>query len=83
MIGVGGALPVMIGEMKRAPKWMQQSGLEWLFRLMQEPGRLFKRYAVTNSLFIYFLTKEWLERKFAYKGRKMVPTLPVTNNPEK
>lgn len=73
MIGVGGALPVMIGIMKRAPKWMQRSGLEWLYRLMQEPGRLFKRYAVTNSLFIYFLTRELFERKYS---RKMLTPQP-------
>jgi N-acetylglucosaminyldiphosphoundecaprenol N-acetyl-beta-D-mannosaminyltransferase len=60
MIGVGGALPVMIGIQKRAPRWMQNAGLEWLFRLKQEPGRLLKRYAVTNSLFLYLLFKEYL-----------------------
>jgi N-acetylglucosaminyldiphosphoundecaprenol N-acetyl-beta-D-mannosaminyltransferase len=60
MIGIGGALPVLIGMQKRAPLWMQRSGLEWLFRLGQEPGRLFKRYAVTNFLFIYLLLKEKL-----------------------
>lgn len=60
MIGVGGALPVMLGMQSRAPKWMQQAGLEWFYRLMQEPRRLFKRYAVTNSLFIYLVIKAML-----------------------
>lgn len=60
MIGIGGALPVMIGVQTRAPKWMQDASLEWLYRLGQEPRRLFKRYAVTNSLFIYYLLKETL-----------------------
>ncbi|HVF97559.1 MAG TPA: WecB/TagA/CpsF family glycosyltransferase, partial [Flavisolibacter sp.] len=64
MIGVGGALPVMIGDQRRAPRWMQKSGLEWLYRLVQEPGRLFKRYAVTNSFFIYLLMKAYLRKKF-------------------
>ncbi len=59
MIGVGGALPVLLGLQKRAPKWMQNSGLEWLFRLHQEPRRLFKRYAYTNTLFIWLLLKEY------------------------
>lgn len=68
MIGVGGALPVMIGEQKRAPYWMQKAGLEWVFRLAQEPARLFKRYAVTNSLFIYILLKEYLRLKFHKKA---------------
>jgi len=64
MIGVGGALPVMVGENRRAPRWMQNGGLEWVFRLMQEPGRLFKRYAVTNPLFLYLLTMAYLRKKF-------------------
>jgi N-acetylglucosaminyldiphosphoundecaprenol N-acetyl-beta-D-mannosaminyltransferase len=57
MVGIGGALPVFVGIQKRAPRWMQNSGLEWFYRLMQEPGRLFKRYATTNSLFICLVLK--------------------------
>jgi N-acetylglucosaminyldiphosphoundecaprenol N-acetyl-beta-D-mannosaminyltransferase len=57
MVGIGGALPVLVGMQKRAPSWMQHGGLEWLFRLGQEPRRLFKRYANTNSVFIYLLFK--------------------------
>lgn len=64
MIGVGGALPVMIGLQKRAPLWMQNAGLEWLYRLMQEPGRLFKRYAVTNTHFILTVLRELFFLKF-------------------
>ncbi len=60
MIGIGGALPVMIGKQKRAPKWMQDAGLEWAFRLSLEPRRLFKRYALTNSLFLFLLAKQYL-----------------------
>lgn len=58
MIGIGGALPVMIGQQKRAPQWMQNASLEWLYRLIQEPKRLFKRYAYTNTKFIYLLLKQ-------------------------
>ena len=58
MIGVGGALPVLAGMQKRAPVWMQQTGMEWFYRLYKEPQRLFKRYAITNTLFLYLLTKE-------------------------
>lgn len=58
MVGIGGALPVLIGEQKRAPVWMQRSSLEWLYRLSQEPQRLFKRYAYTNTKFIYLLLKQ-------------------------
>lgn len=64
MIGIGGALPVMIGMQKRAPLWMQGIGLEWLFRLIQEPKRLFKRYAVTNSLFLILFFKQWARQGF-------------------
>ena len=71
MVGVGGALPVMIGVQKRAPKWMQKSGLEWLFRLIKEPRRLFKRYAVTNSLFLYLLTKEFIRIKVFKKEARL------------
>lgn len=60
MIGVGGALPVLTGMQKRAPFWMQKIGLEWLYRLLQEPTRLFKRYAITNTYFIYLLTRDLL-----------------------
>lgn len=45
-IGIGGALDVMAGAIKRAPRWMQKAGLEWLFRFLHEPRRLFRRYFV-------------------------------------
>ncbi len=67
MIGIGGALPVLIGMQKRAPKWMQQAGLEWFFRLLQEPRRLFKRYFVTNSVFLYLLSRELVSKTFSKK----------------
>ncbi|MBD1431750.1 WecB/TagA/CpsF family glycosyltransferase [Sphingobacterium sp. DN00404] len=60
MIGIGGALPVMVGMQNRAPAWMQNASLEWLYRLMQEPKRLFKRYAYTNTKFLYLLFKQKL-----------------------
>ena len=52
MIGVGAAFDYHAGTLKRAPLWMQQNGLEWFYRLCAEPRRLWKRYFVTNSLFI-------------------------------
>ena len=64
IMGVGGSFDVIAGKTKRAPVWMQKSGLEWFYRVMQEPGRLWKRYLVTNSAFIYLIIKE----KFAFKG---------------
>ncbi len=67
MVGVGGALPVMIGSQTRAPVWMQDKGLEWVFRLIQEPIRLFRRYLVTNTTFIYLLTREYVLTKLFKK----------------
>ena len=58
MLGVGGAFDVYAANVRRAPKWMQTLCLEWLYRLLQEPKRLFKRYLVTNSRFLYLLWKE-------------------------
>ena len=55
MVGVGGAFSVLAGTIPEAPQWMQNISLEWLYRLIQEPKRLFKRYAVTNTKFIYYL----------------------------
>ena len=60
MVGVGGALPILAGLQGRSPKWVQRAGLEWAHRLAMEPRRLFKRYAVTNSLFILRLTRQLL-----------------------
>jgi len=62
LLGVGGAFPVMAGVHKRAPAWMQKLALEWVYRLLQQPGRLFKRYLFTNSLFIYLLTREKVKK---------------------
>ncbi|MDF5727359.1 MAG: WecB/TagA/CpsF family glycosyltransferase [Rhizonema sp. PD38] len=61
-IGVGGSFEIFAGTKKRAPLWMQEVGLEWLYRLLQEPGRLWKRYLVTNSRFIYELLRVLLSR---------------------
>ncbi|HJV80501.1 WecB/TagA/CpsF family glycosyltransferase [Noviherbaspirillum sp.] len=52
MIGVGAAFDYHAGVIKRAPLWWQRNGLEWLYRLGSEPRRLFKRYLVTNTLFV-------------------------------
>jgi N-acetylglucosaminyldiphosphoundecaprenol N-acetyl-beta-D-mannosaminyltransferase len=53
MVGVGGVFPVYAGTLKEAPKLIQSTGFEWLFRLVQEPRRLWKRYAVTIPIFIW------------------------------
>ncbi len=58
-IGVGGSFDVLAGVRRRAPRWVQNSGLEWLFRLAQEPRRLLPRYAVTNAQFLMAIAREW------------------------
>jgi len=60
MIGVGAAFDYHAGTIQRAPRWMQQSGLEWLHRLLSEPRRLWKRYLVTNTLFIIGAARQLL-----------------------
>lgn len=57
-MGVGGSFDVLSGNIKRAPLWMQKCGMEWFFRVMQEPGRLWKRYFVGNLRFIIRVYKE-------------------------
>lgn len=61
-IALGGSFDVISGKTKRAPKWMQNYGLEWLFRLFQEPRRLAKRYAVTNIQFLSLSLKAIIKR---------------------
>lgn len=57
MIGVGAGFDYFAGNIKRAPMWMQKCSLEWLYRLFQEPGRLFKRYLVTNTKFLWLIAR--------------------------
>ncbi len=57
-MGVGGTFDIIAGVTKRAPKWIQNMGMEWFFRLAQEPGRMWKRYLVGNTRFIYLVVKE-------------------------
>ena len=52
LIGVGAAFDFHTGRKPQAPRWMQRSGLEWLFRLLTEPRRLWRRYLVNNPLFV-------------------------------
>lgn len=55
MLGVGAGFDFHAGTVKRAPIWMQKCGLEWLYRLTQDPKRLFKRYVVTNTKFLWLI----------------------------
>ncbi|MCY1253769.1 UDP-N-acetyl-D-mannosaminuronic acid transferase [compost metagenome] len=60
MIGVGAAFDYHAGTIRRAPSWMQKNGLEWAHRLLSEPRRLWRRYLVTNTLFVMFALRQIL-----------------------
>ncbi len=62
LICVGAAFDFHAGNKRQAPAWMQDHALEWLFRLWQEPRRLLRRYAVTNTVFLLALTRQWAGR---------------------
>ncbi len=61
--GVGAAFDFLTGRVRQAPRWMMNAGLEWLFRLFQEPKRLWRRYTVTNIKFIYYLLVSLFPKK--------------------
>lgn len=76
MIGVGGTLDFITGNTKRAPEWMQRAGLEWLHRLLMEPRRLWRRYAVDMVGFgTFFLRQWWVMRR----GNAPTTILPKTD----
>jgi N-acetylglucosaminyldiphosphoundecaprenol N-acetyl-beta-D-mannosaminyltransferase len=79
MIGVGGTLDFIAGVTRRAPEWMQRSGLEWLYRLVQEPRRLWRRYAVDLTGFGYFFTRQWwaMRRGAAAAAPVIAPSEPA------
>jgi len=61
-MGVGGSFDHVSGFARRAPRWMQRAGLEWLYRLMREPRRLWRRYLIGNSAFIWLVARQRLGR---------------------
>ncbi len=63
MVGIGAAFDFLAGTRKQAPKWMQRLGLEWLFRLITEPRRLWKRYLIGNTMFIWLILKQLIKNK--------------------
>jgi N-acetylglucosaminyldiphosphoundecaprenol N-acetyl-beta-D-mannosaminyltransferase len=62
---IGASLDFISGRLRRAPEWIQNAGLEWLWRLAQEPRRLWKRYLIGNTIFLYMIVKEIVKRKFS------------------
>jgi len=69
IMGVGGSFDVLAGKVERAPEWMQRTGFEWLHRLLQEPGRMWRRYASTNLTYAGLL--------FGVLGRRMLGRPPA------
>jgi len=69
IMGVGGSFDVIAGKVKRAPKWMQRCGLEWFYRLLQEPRRMWKRYLIGNTKFMILFLKEFLKIKLHKKQK--------------
>src|SRR3712207_9263322 len=72
VLGVGGSFDVAAGLTKRAPRWMQQAGLEWFYRFLQEPGRMWKRYLVGNSRFMALVVKEWVGGRWSGSEERRV-----------
>ena len=74
IMGVGGSLDVLAGYIKRAPRWLQLAGLEWFWRLLMEPRKLWKRYLTTNSEFVWLAGREIVARRLgrqpAIEGHK-------------
>jgi N-acetylglucosaminyldiphosphoundecaprenol N-acetyl-beta-D-mannosaminyltransferase len=61
-MGVGGSFDVVAGVIRRAPRWMQKMGLEWFFRFIQEPGRMWKRYLIGNYQFVKLVLREKINK---------------------
>jgi len=59
VMGVGGTFDVIAGKVRRAPVWVQRIGCEWMYRVAQEPRRMWRRYLEGNSAFIALTLREW------------------------
>lgn len=67
MMGVGGTIDIAAGVVKLVPGFIRRNGFEWLYRLVQEPRRLWRRYAATHPAFVYLVGKAWLKEKFSFR----------------
>jgi N-acetylglucosaminyldiphosphoundecaprenol N-acetyl-beta-D-mannosaminyltransferase len=68
VMGVGGSFEVLAGVKRRAPRWAQRSGLEWAFRLVQEPRRLAGRYVIGNTRFVFLVGREVLRARLGTRS---------------
>ncbi|HQW86759.1 MAG TPA: WecB/TagA/CpsF family glycosyltransferase [Flavobacteriales bacterium] len=78
MLGLGGAFLLYAGVDTRAPKWMRDLSLEWLYRLALEPGRLWKRYLVTNTFFLVLAMKAGWQRMLGQRFGRIAPQAEAT-----
>jgi N-acetylglucosaminyldiphosphoundecaprenol N-acetyl-beta-D-mannosaminyltransferase len=69
MIGVGAAFDFYAGNLREAPRWMSNMGLEWLFRLAMEPKRLWRRYLILNPRFMWLATRQLMQKPAREQGR--------------
>lgn len=77
LVGVGAAFDLLSGRQKQAPCWMREHGFEWLFRLLQEPRRLWRRYLVYGAQFIAYLALDSLQLKnFETSGSRFTGPAP-------
>jgi N-acetylglucosaminyldiphosphoundecaprenol N-acetyl-beta-D-mannosaminyltransferase len=67
-VGIGGSLDILAGEFRRAPQFLQKAGLEWAFRLAQEPRRLARRYIIGNALFMFYVARYFLGQPAPAEG---------------
>jgi N-acetylglucosaminyldiphosphoundecaprenol N-acetyl-beta-D-mannosaminyltransferase len=67
MLGIGVSFELVAGIITRAPAWMQRNGLEWLFRLLMEPERLWKRYLIGNVKFCALILREFIADLTAHR----------------
>lgn len=84
MIGVGGTFDFITGEKRRAPSWMQISGLEWVYRLVQEPGRLWRRYRKNLVVYSVQIVRQWWLLRHSRKSdsNQTIITFRLHNNVE-
>lgn len=76
-MGVGGSFDVAAGAVRRAPRWMQRNGLEWFYRVLQEPRRMFRRYFIDDLPFFGLLGREILVRRARQLKRAAGMLVPV------
>lgn len=75
VLAVGAAFAFIAGEMARAPEFMQRNGLEWVFRLMQEPCRLWRRYLLLNPYYLFLLAGQYVGMRYSTSGSKPLSDL--------